>query len=87
MIILPKDSVAIERDLPKKKTSTLIYDNPEDKPEDTGTIIYTGETHKSKVNYRVKFRESFVEPVEIEGKTYLFARDLDSSIFYLDSGE
>lgn len=83
MIVLPDNAVAILRDKPEKKESLIIYENKDEPDINTGTIIYTGEKLKEYQGCFIKFRENFVEEQEIEGKVFVFARDLQSSMVYV----
>ena len=87
-IYLVADSVLIQRDEPKKQTESGLFlgDNPE--KLDTGVIVkvglnlLVGKGEDTLTGTRVRFRESFSEALQIEGKEYLYFRELEPSIYY-----
>ena len=82
MIILPKNSVIIQRDTPVESKSGIIIDTKPTKPN-TGTIVFTHEALNHLQLGKAKFRESFIEEIDVEGKTMVFVRDFDSAIYYV----
>lgn len=82
MIILPKNSVIIQRDTPVESKSGIIIDTKPTKPN-TGTIVFTHETLNHLQLGKAKFRESFIEEIDVEGKVMVFVRDFDSAIYYV----
>ena len=82
MIVLPKNSVIIQRDTPVESKSGIIIDTKPTKPN-TGTIVFTHETLNHLQLGKTKFRESFIEEIDVEGKVMVFVRDFDSAIYYV----
>lgn len=93
MMILPKDAFMVLQDEPviKEKTaiSSLILSMEEidKKPEkpNTGVIKYAGENFKQFIGWKVKFRENYADPAEIDmyGESLLYFRDFELSIYYV----
>lgn len=87
MIILPEGAVIVQRDKAKEvQKEGLILSMSELKPSplSTGTIIFTAPELKEFQHSKVRFRENFVEDIEIEGyKDLLYFRDLKSSMYYI----
>jgi len=79
MIVLPKGAVAVKIDKPKE--SIIIGVEPE--PVDIGEIVYTSEELNKYQTCKIKFRHTYAEPVNIEGKEFLYLRDLESSMYYI----
>lgn len=82
MIILPKNSVIIQRDKPVESSSGIILNTKPTKPN-TGTIIFTHESLNHLQLGKAVFRESFIEEIDVEGKQMVFVRDFDSAIYYV----
>jgi len=93
MIILPKEAFMVLQDeaIVKEKTaiSSLILsmDEIDKKPEkpNTGTIVFTGDNVTKYQLCKVKFRANYAdtEEMKINGESYLYFRDFESSIFYV----
>jgi len=87
-ISLVGKSVLIKRDEAKKQTDSGLFLGDNQKKLDTGVIVKIGFellidlTKDTITGTRVRFRESFAEPIEIEGKEYLYFRELEPSIYY-----
>lgn len=75
----------------KEKTAVssliLSMDEIDKKPEkpNTGIIVFTGSNVTKYQLHKVKFRANYADPEEIEisGKSYLYFRDFESSIYYV----
>jgi len=85
MIILPKGAFIVLQDEAQEKKNKIIVSVNKTKPKkpNTGKIIFTSEELNKYQFYRVVFRESFAEEININGKPYLFFRDFNSSIYYV----
>lgn len=92
MITLPKDAFMVLQDEAPQQTefkSSLILSMAEidKKPEkpNTGIIVFTGDNVTKYQLYKVKFRANYADPEEMEigGKSYLYFRDFESSIYYV----
>jgi hypothetical protein len=82
MIILPKNAIIVERDFTKENPLKLVLDYTPIKPN-SGTILFTHESLNHLQLSKVIFRENFIEEIQIEGKTLVYIRDFDSSIYYV----
>lgn len=92
MMILPKDAFMVLQDEAPTQTefkSSLILsmaeiDKKPDKPN-TGIIKYAGENFKQFIGWKVKFRDNYADPAEIDmyGESLLYFRDFESSIYYV----
>lgn len=80
-IILPKNSIIIERDVPAVNKTGLIVEMNPPKPN-TGVIIYTCKELKDLILNKITFRENFIEEVNVEGRMMVFMRDFDQSTYY-----
>lgn len=81
-------SILIKRDEVKKQTDSGLFLGDNQEKLDTGVIENVGEEYAFDIQGRmigtkVRFRESFAEPIVIKGQEYLFFRELESSIYYV----
>ena len=93
MMILPKDAFMVLQDAVVVKEKTAIpsiiisMEEIDKKPEkpNTGVIVFTGENVTKYQLCKVKFRANYADPeeIEVDGKSYLYFRDFESSIFYV----
>lgn len=84
MNILPKGAFTIIKDAPIKQTKAGIFlgDTEAMNKIDTGTISLTSPELSEFQGSKVRFREQFGEPLEIDGIEHVYFRDYDSAIFY-----
>ena len=77
-------AVLIKRDTAATKTAAGIFLGDSPDKLSTGIVVQIGEVllETKALNSRVRFRESFAEPLMIDGGEYLYFRDLESAIYY-----
>lgn len=80
--VLQKSGIIL-RDKEEEKNSSGLYLLNKEVPN-TGVVYQVGsEIPESYVGKKVRFRKEFFEELVINGKTFLFTRDLEASIYYI----
>lgn len=82
-IKLVGQSVLIKRDTIDKQTQSGIFLGDVEQNLDTGIVTHVGlDLSQSEIGSRVKFKEAYSEPIEVNGIEYLFFRELEPSIYF-----
>lgn len=77
-------SMLIKRDIPLTQTASGIFVGESTDKPDTGTIVMIGpEAITNLVGKRVRFRETFATPLQIDGEEFLYFVDIESPIYYI----
>ena len=77
-------SMLIKRDIPLTQTASGIFVGESTDKPDTGTIVRIGkDVNRDLISKRVKFKEHFATPLEIEGEEYLYFSDAESPIYFI----
>lgn len=83
-MILPDKAIIIKRDEAQEIPQSGLILSTKTTPKDTGTIMYAAPEQENFKGMKVKFRESFIEDIDVYGEKLIYVRDWSQGVYFID---